>query len=117
MGRRGRPKKVKLNDDELLEEILFKAYNFYVDGRDGSLKLERNGTPLTLEETAFMVWNMEGRKTKQPLTRVAMLKTEHAALQKMRKGLAKYGIKQLDDVFDPKYRCAATRYGSTDCPE
>lgn len=117
MGRRGRPKKIQLTDDELFEELLFKAYNFYIDKRDGSLKLERNGAPLTLEETSFMIWNLDGRKTSKPLSKVMMLKTEQSALQKLRKGLAKYGINSIDDVFDPRYRTAAPMHGSTDCPE
>ena len=116
MGRRGRPKKIRLSDDELLESLLLKAYNFCLD-KDGNVRLERNGTPLTLEETAFMIWNIEGRKTKKPLCNMMMIKTERAALDKMRKGLQKYGIKSLDDVFEPRFRAAASKYGCTDCPE
>jgi len=114
---RGRPKKIQLTDDEKLEEILFKAYNFCYD-KHGNLKLVRNTTPLTLEETAFMVWNMEGRKTKKPLSNMMMINTERKALEKIKTGLAKFGIKGFDDVFDAKGRsCATTKYGATDSPE
>jgi len=114
---RGRPRKAKLSMDEKFEDILFRAYDFYLD-KDGNLKIERNSTPLTLEETAFMVWNMEGRKTKKPLSNMMIINTERKALEKLRVGLARFGIKSLDDVFDPKYRTAATsKYGCTDSPE
>ena len=114
---RGRPKKAKLSDDDRFEEILFRAYNFYIDKRDGKLKLERNDTVLTLEDTAFMVWNLEGRKTAKPLCKPMMIRTERSALQKFKAGLAKIGITRFDDVFEPKRMIAAPKYGSTDMPE
>lgn len=103
---RGRPKKIKLTDDEKLEEILFKAYNFYID-KNGDLKLERNTTPLTLEETSFLLWNIESKKTSKPMSNMNVIKIERSALTKMRKGLNKIGITNFSDVFDSRYRMNA----------
>lgn len=114
--KRGRRKKLALSDDEMLEELLFKAYDISVDAH-GELRFERNSNVLTLQETAFMLWNIEGRKTAKPFTNTYMIKTEKRALDKLRAGLQRYGINSLDDVFDPHWRTTACINGSTDCPE
>ena len=38
------------------------------------------------------------------MTCMGVLKIEQRALEKLKNALAKYGIKSLDDVFEPKYR-------------
>ena len=63
---------------------------------------------LSLEQTAVLLWQLEGRKTEKPMTKMGILKIEQNALLKLRVGLKKYGINHYDDVFDPnKFRSAA----------
>ena len=69
---------------------------------------------LTLEQTAVLIWHVEGRKTKAPMTKMGMLKVEQNALLKMRIGLAKYGITKLDDVLNVGRREAVSANGWTE---
>lgn len=69
------------------------------------LKKHEMGEPLTLEETAFAMWNPETEN--KPMTAMGVLKIERRALDKMKLALKKYGIHNLDDVFDPRHREAA----------
>lgn len=61
-----------------------------------------DGKCLTLEETAFAIWDPE--KEAHPITPMGVLKIERRALEKVKLALKKYGINNLDDVFDPKHR-------------
>ena len=66
-----------------------------------ALKKRALGERLTLEETAVAIWNP---KTEQhPLTCMGVLKIEKRALDKLKTALKKYGIKNLDDVFESKH--------------
>lgn len=91
----GRRKKEEFAD---IEDRLDDAIGTYLVKGPGSL---------TLEQTAVLIWHIEGRKTKAPMTKMGMLKVEQNALMKLRLGLAKYGIKSLDDVIDPNGRAPA----------
>ena len=66
------------------------------------LKKHDEGKPLTLEETAFAIWNPETEA--KPMTPMGVLKIERRALDKVKLALKKYGINNLDDVFDPRFR-------------
>lgn len=66
------------------------------------LKKHAAGNGLTLDETAFAIWDPETQA--KPMSPMGILKIERRALAKLKNELAKYGIKNLDDVFDPKYR-------------
>lgn len=107
---RGRPKKVVMNDDDRLAELLLKCYTFSVDA-DGKTILTRNNEVLSLEDTAFMIWNFEGRKTPKPLSNMMMINTERKALEKFKSGLAKYDITQLSDVIGD-HRTYCNKYTS-----
>lgn len=67
-----------------------------------ALRKRKDGNRLTLEETAVAIWNPE--KEKHPMTCMGILKIEQRALQKLRIALKKYGINDLSDVIEPKYR-------------
>lgn len=95
---RGRPKKERLSDDDRLAELLLKCYDFSID-ENGKTVLTRNTEVLSLDDTAFMIWNFEGRKTPKPLSNMMMIKTERKALEKIKAGLAKQGITKLSDVI------------------
>lgn len=60
------------------------------------------GKCLTLDETAFAIWDPETQE--KPMTPMGILKIERRALEKLKSKLKKYGIHSLDDVFDPKHR-------------
>ena len=66
------------------------------------IKKHENGECLSLEETAFAIWDPETQK--KPLTPMGILKIERRALEKLKLSLKKYGINNLDDVFDPRHR-------------
>ena len=74
------------------------------DALDDAIEAYLLGKPLTLEQTAVALWHIEGRKTKKPLTKMGVLKIEQGALAKMKQGMLKYGITQLDDVLDVRGR-------------
>lgn len=86
---RGRPRKQVLSQEEAEDEVIRK----YLCREE-----------MTLEEVALALWMSEGRKTKHPMTKMMMLNIINGAMMKIRRGLKKYGIKTLDDVFDPKFR-------------
>lgn len=67
-----------------------------------ALKKHASGERLTLEETAVAIWDPETEKN--PMTCMGVLKIEKRALAKLKLALRKYGIKNLDDIFEPKYR-------------
>ena len=96
--KRGRPKKPTLSLEEQENAVILKYLN---------------NEPMTLEETALAIWMVEGRKTKRPMTRVGMLAIENKALAKLKTGLKKYGINNLDDVLFPKGRAnAASKFSA-----
>ena len=66
------------------------------------MKKHEAGECLTLDETAFAVWNPD--KEAKPMTPMGILKIERRALTKLKAEFAKLGVKNLDDVFDPKSR-------------
>ena len=76
-----------------------------------ALRRRAEGERLTLEETAVAIWDPNTEK--QPLTCMGVLKIEKKALEKMRVALKKYGINDLSDVIEPKYR----EYGRPMSPE
>ena len=67
-----------------------------------ALRKRADGERLTLEETAVAIWNPITEK--HPMTCMGILKIEQRALEKMRIGLKKYGINDISDVVDPKFR-------------
>ena len=72
----------------------------------------RTGHKLTLDETAVMIWNP--KKEKKPLSAMGVLKIERRALEKIRKGLAKYGITKLDDVLGVKtHEYGSLKFGNS----
>lgn len=70
--------------------------------KEQCLKKHADGKSLTLDETAFAIWNPE--REEKPMTPMGILKIERRACEKLKSKLKNYGIKSLDDVFDPKYR-------------
>lgn len=100
---RGRPRKEKLSAEDEIEQLILKAYTPLYD-RYGNLRFERNTTPLTADETALMIWAIEGKKDKKPLSKVRIIQLENQALKKIRAGLAKFGIKDFSDVYDARGR-------------
>ena len=66
------------------------------------MKKHHDGKSLTLDETAFALWNPETQS--KPMSPMGILKIERRALEKLKAELKKYGINNLDDVFDPKQR-------------
>ena len=96
--KRGRPKKPNMTLEEEENAVILKYLN---------------GEPMTLDETALAVWMAEGRKTKRPMTKVAILGIEAKALAKLKVGLKKFGIDSLDDVLFPKGRSnAASKFSA-----
>lgn len=85
MAKRGRKPKVKLDIEDQLDEAIGK----YLTKQ-----------PLTLEETALLIWQIEGRPTEKPLTKARMKAIENSALTKFKIGLEKQGITKLDDVLN-----------------
>lgn len=66
------------------------------------LRKHKEGKCLTLDETAFAVWDPENQA--KPMSPMGVLKIERRALEKLKSELKKYNINNLDDVFDPKHR-------------
>ena len=66
------------------------------------IKKHQTCISLTLDETAFAIWNPDTEK--KPMSPMGVLKIERRALEKLKAELKKYGISSLDDVFDPKHR-------------
>lgn len=98
----GRHKKEVLTDEEM-EELVISKYMTY--------------SPMTLEEAAFALWMIDGKKTARPMTRMGILKIEQKACAKMREKLKKYGIKQLDDVVDICKSHRAAKQNKFEAPE
>ena len=67
-----------------------------------ALAKHKAGKRLTLEETAVAIWDPESGK--KPMTCMGIQKIEKRALDKLRLALKKYGINDLSDIFEPKYR-------------
>jgi len=105
----------KLSLDEQEELVLDKLLEPTV-GKDGKLRFERSSEMLSLEESAVALWMIEGRKRSKPMTKMGLLKIEQQALLKIRLGLAKYGIKSLDDVLDTHKgrKALSTKFDSID---
>lgn len=95
---RGRPRKIVSSLEEQENEVIRK----YIDSE-----------AMTLEEAALALWMNEGRVRAKPFTKPMVINIERSALEKVKKGLAKYGIKSLDDIFDPKFRKASASNYST----
>ena len=73
-----------------------------LEAKKRCIKKHEDGECLTLEETAFAIWDPEHEA--KPMTPMGILKIERRALDKLKLALRKQGIKNLDDVFDPKHR-------------
>lgn len=63
------------------------------------LEMHKKGVPLTVEQTRLCIWNPKTEA--KPLTKMAVLKIEQRALEKLRDKMKKLGIKSLDDIFSP----------------
>lgn len=63
------------------------------------LEMHKKGIPLTVEQTRLCIWNPETEA--KPLTKMAVLKIEQRALEKLRAKMKELGIKGLDDIFSP----------------
>lgn len=70
--------------------------------KQDALKRYVAGNRLTLEETSIAIWDPESEK--QPMTCMGVLKIEKKALDKLKSKLKAFGIKDLGDVFEPKFR-------------
>ena len=92
----GRPKKIQIPIEEQKDEIIYKLYDFYTDDK-GIERAKRSQQCLNLEETALAMSMIDGKK---PISKMGVLKIQTKALEKIRKGLEKYGIKSLSDVLD-----------------
>lgn len=90
--RRGRPKKERKSIEEMEDDVILKWLNF---------------EPMTFEEAALALWMHEGRKTPKPLSKPRLIAIEAGAMQKIREKFSKIGIKQLDDIYEPRYRSNA----------
>lgn len=73
-----------------------------LDHRKRCIKKHEEGACLTLDETAFAIWDPDHEA--KPMSPMGILKVERRALAKLKEELAKCGINNLDDVFDPKHR-------------
>ena len=95
-----------MNDIPDISKRIFPAYRSSKEAmltfKKQCLKKHEAGESLTLDETAFAIWDSEHEK--KPMTPMGILKIERRALTKLKVELAKHGIKNLDDVFDPKGR-------------
>ncbi len=78
------------------------TYEEIINTRNKALQKHANGDALTLEETALAIWDPDSGK--KPMTTMGVLKLERRALEKLKCKLKEYGIKDLDDLFDPKHR-------------
>ena len=90
--RRGRPKKERKSHEEMEDEVILKWLN---------------SEPMTFEEAALALWMHEGRKTPKPLSKPRLIAIEAGAMQKIREKFSEIGIKQLDDIYEPRYRSNA----------
>ena len=88
----GRPRDI--NKDLSLEEQR-KVY----------LEMHKKGQRLTVSQTAIAMWNPETEA--KPLTKMAVLKIEQRALEKLRAKMKELGIKSLDDIFSPHHEEAS----------
>lgn len=79
-----------------------KGKDYWMKMKDLALFKHSNGNPLTLEETAFAIWNPD--VDEHPMTSMGILKIEKKALDKLKSKLKKYRISNLDDVFESKFR-------------
>lgn len=69
------------------------------------LEMHKKGIPLTVEQTQLCIWNPETEA--KPLTKMAVLKIEQRALEKLRAKMKELGIKGLDDIFSPHHEEAS----------
>lgn len=74
--------------------------------REACIAKHKSGERLTLEETAYAIWNP--KLEKKPMTSMGIYKIEQRAMLKLRSALSsRYGIKQLDDVYENSNRIVA----------
>lgn len=74
--------------------------------RETCIAKYKSGERLTLEETAYAIWNPELEK--KPMTSMGIYKIEQRALQKLKSALSsRCGINQLDDVYENSNRLVA----------
>ena len=64
------------------------------------LEMHKKGQRLTVAQTAIAMWNPETEP--RPLSKMAVLKIEQKALAKLKSKLAALGIKNLNDILEPK---------------
>lgn len=79
-----------------------KSHEHWLQMKKEALAKHAEGKYLTLEEIAVAIWNPMTEE--HPMTCMGVLKVLNKALEKLKKALKKYGINDLSDVFEPKYR-------------
>ena len=79
-----------------------KDLEHWLQMRKEALRRREFGNCLTLEETAVAIWNP--KKEDHPMTCMGVLKIEKRALSKLREAFKTYGINNMSDVIDPKFR-------------
>ena len=79
-----------------------KSKEHWMKAKKMALAKHAGGDRLTLEETAAAIWNPN--EEDHPMTCMGVLKIEKKALEKLKFALKKYGIKDLSDVVEPRYR-------------
>lgn len=89
---RGRPRKEVKSLEEMEDDVILKWLNF---------------EPMTFDEAALALWMHEGRKTPKPLSKARLIAIEAGAMHKIRAKFEAIGIKQLDDLYEPRYRSNA----------
>lgn len=63
-------------------------------------EMHKKGQHLTVAQTAIAMWNPKTEP--KPLSKMAVLKIEQKALAKLKSKLAALGIKNLNDILEPK---------------
>jgi hypothetical protein len=69
-----------------------------IEREDDAILAYLSGVQPTLEQTAVLLWMMEGRKTPEPMSKAQIKYIETTALNKLRDGLSKVGITSLASV-------------------
>ena len=79
-----------------------KSREHWLEMKKEVLRKRIEGHRLTLEETAYAIWNP--KKEKHPMTCMGVLKIEQRALAKLKLALKKYHINDMSDIIEPKFR-------------
>ena len=93
------------------ESRAIKDKSYWLEFKKDALLKHASGKTLTLEETAAAIWNPDTES--KPMTAMGVLKIEKKALAKLKSKLKEINIKNLDDVFESRFR----EYGKPVMPE